>query len=171
MSKAFTKDDAGDAALLVAPRAPLADGVPNYVTPRGFAALQMELSSFARQRTALELAELADRAAQLQALGQRMTELQGRIANAVVVDASPESRDLVRFGASVRVRHESGKEQQYQIVGVDEADIASGKVAFSAPLARALLGKRVGDSVELRAPRATEELELLSISYDDLDSP
>ena len=171
MSKAFTKDDAAEAALLVAPRAPLPDGVPNYVTPRGFAGLQAELGSLLEQRAVLELAELGDRVAQLQALGQRMTELQARIASALVVDARTQLRDRVRFGATARVRHESGKEQQYQIVGVDEADVASGKVAFSAPLARALLGRQIGDYVELHAPRATEELELLSISYDEIDPP
>jgi transcription elongation factor GreB len=71
----------------------------------------------------------------------------------------------VRFGAAIRVRHESGKESTYRIVGVDEADAAAGLLAFSSPLARALLGKRAGDVALVRTPRGNEELELLQVRY------
>ena len=63
------------------------------------------------------------------------------------------------------MRGESGGERRYEIVGVDEADVAHGRVAFVAPLARALLGKRVGDVALLRTPRGEEELEVLAIDY------
>jgi transcription elongation factor GreB len=170
VSKAFTKDDDGPGELLVVPRAPLPAGLPNYVTPRGLAALHAELALLDRARAAIDLADPAERARQLQALAQRAAELESRIGAAEVVEPSAQPHDQVRFGATVRVEHSSGKEHEYQIVGVDEADAELGRVAFSAPLARALLGARVGDSVEFRTPRASEELRVLGICYDGAPS-
>ena len=68
---------------------------------------------------------------------------------------------------ALRVRHASGKEQAYQIVGVDEADAAHGLVAFTAPLARALLGRRAGDVVSVRAPGGDAELEIAAVEWND----
>jgi transcription elongation factor GreB len=167
VSKAFTKDDDQAAQLLVVPRPPLPDGVPNYVTKRGLEALHAELTHLERERTVAETSDAVDRAAQLQGLAQRVAELQARIASARSLDPNLQPHDEVRFGASVRVRSSSGKEQEYQIVGVDEADASSGKIGFLSPLARALLGKRLGESAEVRTPRASEELEVIAITYDD----
>lgn len=164
MSKAFTKDDDGGTELLVVPRAPLPAGLPNYVTPRGLRALLSEQASLDRERAGLEL-EGSDRLARLNALTQRAADLQSRISTAEVVDAAAHPASEVRFGALVRVRHEVGRESQHQLVGVDEADAESGRVAFCSPLARALLGKRVGEVAELRTPRGVEELEVLAVGY------
>jgi transcription elongation factor GreB len=65
----------------------------------------------------------------------------------------------------VRVGATSG-EHRYRIVGVDEADASGGAIAFTSPLGRALLGKRCGDTVRLRAPRGEEELEILAVEYE-----
>ena len=165
MSRAFTKEDDGGAELLVVPRAPLPFGVPNYVTPRGLRQLQVEQALLEQERTALEAADPGDRVARLNALAQRALELQARLASAELVDPRAQPHDRVRFGATVRVRHESGDESQYRIVGVDEADAAAGLLAFSAPLARALLGKAVGEVVPLQTPRSSEELTVLEIGY------
>ena len=73
------------------------------------------------------------------------------------------AREHVRFGARVTVRSDEGVERTHEIVGVDEADIASGRVAFVVPLARALLGKGVGDVVTLQTPRGEEQLEVIAI--------
>ena len=71
----------------------------------------------------------------------------------------------MRFGAEVTVRAEDGSERSYRLVGVDEAEPAAGSIAFVSPLARALLGKRLGDVVTVRTPRAEEELEILKVEY------
>lgn len=165
MSRAFTKEDAGGGELLVVPRAPLPPGVPNYVTPRGLRQLQIEHAALERERSALEAADPADRVAQLNALAGRALELQARLASAQLIEPSSEVHGRVRFGAQVRVRHESGEESRYRIVGVDEADAGLGLLAFTAPLSRALLGKRVGEVALLQTPRANEELEVLEIGY------
>lgn len=167
MSKAFTKDDDGGADVLVVPRAPLPECSPNYVTARGLGLLQAEREQLLRARP-VEPGEKA-------ALAQRLAELEARLASAELVEHGSHPPEDVRFGANVRVRHESGKEATYRIVGVDEADAAHGRLAFSSPLARALLGKRVGDVVEIRTPRhpasVTEEIELCALGYGEDGAP
>lgn len=169
MSRAFTKEDDGGPELVVVPRPPLPIGAPNYVTPRGLRQLQAEQASLEQERSALEASDAADRVARQKALGQRIVELQARLASAELVDPRTQPHDRVRFGAAVRVRHESGTESRYRIVGVDEADAGAGLLAFSAPLARALLGKQVGEVALLRTPRSNEELEVLEIAYEGGD--
>jgi transcription elongation factor GreB len=163
MSKAFTKDEGEDKSAVIVPRrAPLPAGVPNYVTESGMAALRAEHAALAAERARLEGA--ADPG--LTVVAARLSDLEARIASASLVDAAAQPRDEVRFGATVTVRDESGAERGYRIVGVDEADAARGRIAFVAPLARALLGKRVGEAATLRTPGGgEEELEVLSIAY------
>jgi transcription elongation factor GreB len=166
VSKAFTKDDSSDAPVVVAARPPLPAGVTNYVTPRGLALLKDELGRLRLDRGRLEAkASDPEGPRELAVAVARVAEIEARLACAQVVDASEASapRDQVRFGATVTVRSERGGERTYEVVGVDEADIATGRIAFVAPLARALLGKSVGDVVTLRTPRGEEELEVVSI--------
>lgn len=169
MSRAFTKEDDRGGELLVVPRAPLPAGASNYVTPRGLRQLQVEHAALEQERSALEASDRGDRLARLNALVQRALDLQARLASAELVDPRSQPHDCVRFGAEVRVRHESGEQSRYRIVGVDEADAALGLLAFSAPLARALLGKRVGEVATLQTPRSNEELTVLEIGYEASD--
>lgn len=171
MSKAFTKDDGADDGPIVPSRPPLAAGVANYVTPGGLAALRAELHELEAERSGIgSRPEGSDRRRASAALTARLAELTARIGSAVVVDPASQPHDEVRFGATVtvvaRVGTDAGVERRYRIVGVDEADVARGRVAFVAPLARALLGKRVGDEATLRTPRGEEELEVVSIAYE-----
>jgi transcription elongation factor GreB len=167
VSRAFTKEDDLSAELLVVPRAPLPTGMPNYVTPGGLALLQAEQAALEQERAGLEAADPPDRLLRLNALAQRALDLQARLASAELVDPRSQPHDCVRFGARVRVLHESGEVSHYRIVGVDEADAGAGRLAFSAPLARALLGKRVGEVASLQTPRASEELTVLEIAYEN----
>lgn len=169
MSRAFTKEDDGGGELLVVPRPPLPPGAPNYVTPRGLRRLRAEHTALEQARAALEASDQGDRLARLNVLAQRGLELAARLASAELVDPRSQPHDCVRFGAQVRVQHESGEQSQYRIVGVDEADAALGLLAFSAPLARALLGKRVGELATLQTPRSSEELMVLEIGYEPPD--
>lgn len=166
MSKAFTDEDAAGPEAVVPPRAPLPPGVPNYVTARGLALLRDEQASLQAERAKAER-ELdgADRTQALAALTERRALLEQRLASAELVTPPAGSHDTVRFGATVRVEGEGGA-RRYQIVGVDEADAAHGRIAFVSPLARALLGRSAGDTVRLRAPRGDEDLEIVSIAYD-----
>jgi transcription elongation factor GreB len=91
-------------------------------------------------------------------------ELEERIATAVV-PMPPTDRSEIRFGALIRLRaHDRNRE--VRIVGVDEANPAKDSIAFVAPLARALLGRQVGDVVTMRTPGGEEEFEVLAVDYD-----
>jgi transcription elongation factor GreB len=99
----------------------------------------------------------------------RLSDLVARIASAEVVDPGRQPHDRVRFGARVTVRSEdgerAGEERCLEIVGVDEADASNGRVAFIAPIARAILGLAVGETTSLRTPRGEELLQVMSIEY------
>jgi transcription elongation factor GreB len=145
VSKAFTKEDDAEQPVVIRHRPPLPEGAPNYVTARGLQLLRAELAT----------AEP----------GARRLELEQRIGSAVIA-APPADRSEVRFGAQVTTRDDGGEIRHVQIVGIDEADPAAGLIAYVAPLARALLGGHVGDSVTVRTPGGAEELEIVAIEYD-----
>jgi transcription elongation factor GreB len=100
------------------------------------------------------------------ALAERLSELEGRLASAELVPAPQPAPSEARFGATVSVRDETGTERAYTIVGVDEADAGAGRIAFVAPLARALIGKRAGEAAVVRTPHGDEELQIVSVLYD-----
>lgn len=173
MSRAFTKEDEAGASPLVPRRAPLPPGAPNYVTARGLSALRTELDELhalvAKTRNPGDDAlaqQDAARARTLNALAERLAELEARLASAEVVPVPEPAPDEIRFGATVTVASASGAERTYTIVGVDEADASEGRIAFVAPLARALLGKRAGDSAVVRTPHGDEELEIVRLAYE-----
>lgn len=167
MSKAFVKEDAQDEPLFVPARAPLPAGTPNYVTSRGLALLQAERAELQGQRDQLEAtADGDERRQRLAALTQRIAELEARLASAVLVESGNQSADVVRFGATVTLLADDSEERRYRIVGVDEADAAQGLVSFLAPIARAMLGRQVGDVISLNTARGTETLEIVAIAYD-----
>ena len=97
----------------------------------------------------------------------RIADLEGKLANAQIID--PKSLDAegrVVFGATVELEDaESGDTVTYQIVGDDEADIKAGKISVSSPIARALIGKYAGDSVEVQAPGGVRQYEVLDVRY------
>lgn len=173
MSRAFLKNESTNDPVLIPPRAPLPPGAVNYVTPRGLHLLRDELADLDAQRTRAQTSAPDDteRTRRLAALNGQIAALNQRIATAKVVetrDADPA--EGVRFGATVTLRTVSGKtpgaERRLTLVGVDEADAASGRVAYTAPIARALLGKRVGERAVLRLGGADEVLEVVAIAYE-----
>ncbi|AIL12410.1 transcription elongation factor GreA [Candidatus Paracaedimonas acanthamoebae] len=96
----------------------------------------------------------------------RIAELEAKIMHAHIIDVSKLSGDTIKFGAHVFLEDEDTEEEIcYQIVGVDEADIKEGLLSISAPLARALIGKKVGDSVEVKTPGGLKGYHILKIEY------
>ena len=164
MSKAFTSEETAEAPVLVRPRPPLPEGAFNYVTPAGLAALVAELEALQRARAGLA-SKGDERKRDLQLADGQLSQLQARVTTAVVVDPRAQPRGEVRFGAIVVVEGEASAQRTYQLVGVDEADVKQGKIAFTAPLAGALLGKKVGEAVTVLTPRGDEELTVISIAY------
>ena len=96
----------------------------------------------------------------------RITELEDKISRADVIDPAKISGDTVKFGATITVvNEETDEEMTYQIVGEYEANIDQGLISLSAPLARALIGKSVGDTAEVRTPKGAQSYEILKIEY------
>jgi transcription elongation factor GreB len=172
-SKAFTSEETSDDPIVVPPRAPLPSGVPNYVTARGLALLREELAVLESERAALAAAPLDEGALdrRLAVLNARLADLTARIASAQLVDARRQRRDVVRFGATVTVSDENGATLRYTIVGVDEAAPAEGRIAFLAPVARALTGLRVGDVATLRTGSGERTLTVEAIAWDEETEP
>lgn len=96
----------------------------------------------------------------------RIKEIESKLALSDVIDPTKLSGDKVVFGATVTVVDiDTDEESSYQIVGLDEADLKEGKISYTAPMARGLIGKRVGDEVKLKIPKGVRELEILSVAF------
>jgi transcription elongation factor GreA len=96
----------------------------------------------------------------------RIAEIEDKIARAQVIDVSKLSGSQVKFGATVSVVDEDTEDQaRYQIVGEHEADVKSGKVSVSSPIARAMIGKEVGDVVEVNTPGGVKAYEILKVEW------
>jgi transcription elongation factor GreB len=162
MSRGFVKEDDQEEAPFVPPRAPLPDGVANYVTTRGLELLLQERTDLERERTAITGSDSERRRAQAEIDG-RSALLNERIVTARVVESTTPHAD-VRFGNTVTFVHVDGPQQGLErtitIVGVDEASVKEQRIAFTAPIARALIGTRAGDTVEFKLGTALLHLRI-----------
>ena len=151
------------------------------MTAEGYAALDAELKrlkteerpaviqAIAEARSHGDLSENAEYHAAKERqsfIEGRVAELEDKLARAQVIDLSRLSGAAVKFGATVTLLDEdSNEEAVYKIVGEDEADVRSGKVSITSPVARALIGKEEGDSVEVKTPGGQKSYEIVSIRY------
>ncbi|MDP4033295.1 MAG: GreA/GreB family elongation factor [Pseudorhodobacter sp.] len=162
MSRAFVKEDGNDLEPL--PDLPISPH-PNYVTQRGFAALQSRLAE-----AQISLTALRARTERLDKLPEAAAErdiryLEARLRSAIVVAPDNHPANAVAFGAHVTVAGVDGLTRIYQITGEDEANAALGRIAPHSPLARALIGAEPGDVVTWRKPTGQEDIEIISIRY------
>ena len=180
MSKAFTKESDREDGELEEPD-PLPAQAKNYVTAAGMAALHEEFRKLLYEErpkvveTVSWAAGNGDRSEngdyiygkkRLREIDGRVRYLTKRIESAEVVDpARQKNRDQVFFGATVEYVRKDNTEHSVTIVGIDEADLANGKISWLSPVARALMRAHVGDVIELRTPSGPETLEVLSIAY------
>ncbi len=154
---------------------------PNYLTPEGAKNLQTELSQLLSVERPRVVQEVADAAAQgdrsenaeyiygkkrLREIDRRIRFLTKRLDGAVIVRKGEVSSNEVRFGARVEVEDENGKRSSYQLVGPDEADPSRGRLSFHSPLGKALMKRRVGDTVTVQRPAGEIDIEIVSISYE-----
>ena len=151
------------------------------MTGQGYTALSEELKhrqqverpriiqAIAEARSHGDLSENAEyhSAKEAQSLNEgRIAELEDKLSRAEVIDVSKLSGNTVKFGATVTLVDEDTEEKKvYQIVGESEADVKSGRVSITSPTARALIGKKVGDSVEVNTPGGGKSYEVLKVAF------
>lgn len=151
------------------------------MTAAGHAALEAEvkllksverpriIKAIAEARAHGDLSENAEYHAAKEAQGMneaRVSDLEDKLSRAEIIDTSKLSGDTVKFGAFVKIVDEdTDGELTYQIVGDFEADVKGGKIAINSPVARALIGKKAGDSVEVSTPRGHKAYEILEIRF------
>ena len=161
----------------------MADAPPRFITPEGLARLRVEYDElFGVERPKIVevvswAASLGDRSEngdyiygrkKLREVDRRLSHLSRIMKAAKIVDpATQSSRDQVRFGATVELADEDDERRTLTIVGDDEADASAGRIGWNAPLARALIGARVGDERTVRLPAGEKSYEVLRIGYPE----
>ncbi|TYB72602.1 GreA/GreB family elongation factor [Bizionia saleffrena] len=166
MSRGFVKEEDQEEVPMVPPRADLPDGVINYVTQVGMNALLEEREALTTEREHLEITNEKERRIAVNHINAKLQLLNNRIATAKIVDLKKQPQNEVRFGALVALKIGNAMTvKNYQIVGVDEADIAKGKIAFISPIAKILVNKKVGDKATLKLPTEERVFEIKEIAY------
>lgn len=96
----------------------------------------------------------------------RIADIQGKLASAEAIDPSTIKSDRVVFGAHVKIQDlESDEETQYQIVGADEADVKQGRISVMSPFARAMIGKKTGETITVQSPKGDKDYEILGFEF------
>ena len=166
MSRGFVKEDDQEEVPIVPKRAYLPEGVTNFVTRAGMDQLLAEKEMLIKEKETLSNTNETDKRIALNYINAKLQLLNMRIAESRVVDLKEQPHYEIRFGATITLKTKrSGDIQIFQIVGVDEADIARGKISFLSPLAKALINKKVGDKITLKRDREDIVFEIMDIAY------
>jgi transcription elongation factor GreB len=152
-----------------------------YITPEGYARLRDEADRLWRVERPRVTREVADAAAQgdrsenaeyiygkkrLREIDSRVRFLNKRLEELTVVDAPPDDRERVFFGAWVTLEDEEGETVRYRVVGPDESDAAERRISMESPMGRALLGRRLDDEVRVRRPKGDAHFVVVEIEYE-----
>ncbi len=149
MSGAFVKEPDGDELFEQLPDRPISPH-PNLVTREGLARIEATLAGLQAEHA--QASSTGDRAA-LARIGRDLRYWTARRSSAQIVSPPPDTTE-VRFGSTVMLARDDGRRQTYRIVGEDEADPAAGTLSYTSPVARALMGKQVGDVVQVGSSAA-----------------
>jgi transcription elongation factor GreB len=185
MSKAFVKGDSDSSQDDTPDLEPAVPGGKNYMTPAGAERMRQELKKL-RYEERPEVTRVVSWAAgngdrsengdylygkkRLREIDKRMRFLAKRLESAEIVDPLAINATCVQFGATVTIRYEDDSEKTFTIVGIDEVDLAKGRISWVSPLARALLKAEEGDVVTFHSPKGQQEIEVLRILYVSISS-
>lgn len=152
--------------LWIPPRAELPLGVTNYVTSAGYQSLLDERKALEKERKNRKGETETEMRRAAAVVDGKINLLNERISSARMVNLNEQPTDEVRFGARVELKNlQDHTVLIFQIVGVDEADVKKQKIAFVAPIVRAITGKKVGEVALLKLGAETRELEIIAVSY------
>lgn len=166
MSRGFVKEEDQEETPLVPPRADLPDGVTNYITENGMTEMLAERQALIDEKVALDASLEQEKRIASNFINAKINLLDERISTAKIISLREQPKDEIRFGATVTLKiGKSSKFQTYQIVGVDEADIAKNKISFISPIAKILIGKKVSEKAILKLAKEDRVFEVMEISY------
>jgi len=166
MSRAFVKESDDDLVAGELPERPLPVHA-NYVTARGLDLLQARVRVLTESHDLLKRQAEDDSAARhkLRETERDLRYFRSQLERAALVDTTNQPREEVHFGAVVKIEDDEGAPQEFAIVGDDEADVAAGKISWASPLARAMMGAKVGETVVWRRPAGEAEVSIVDIRY------
>ena len=166
MSRGFVKESDQEELPIVPPRADLPDGLVNYVTPFGYAELLEERNQMLLQRESLQTTDENEHRIATNFIHAKLRLLDERIASAKIITLAQQPQDEVRFGATVSFQvDDKSTVDSYQIVGVDEANIAKHKIAYNSPIAKILVNQKVGDTAVLKLEKSVRKFKIVAITY------
>jgi len=166
MSRGFVKEDDQEEIPIIPQRAYLPEGVPNFVTRIGMDQLLAEKQMLTDEKDNLSNSSENEKRIALNFINAKLQLLNNRIAEARIVNLKEQPQNEIRFGASVTLKSEASDNiQNFQIVGVDEADISKGKISFLSPVAKSLINKKNGDKVVMKRAKEDIVCEILDITY------
>lgn len=164
MSRAFINEDDVVESPFVPPRADLPKGEINYVTPEGLEALLKEKEDLLARLKELNEGEEHGKLTAIKIKHIELQMLENRILTSNVVEHEDQDKSEVRFGSTVTLQIGRGKNtRKLQIVGVDEADLKMGKIAFTSPLGKVMMNKKIGERVVLKLERGESVFKVLEI--------
>lgn len=184
MNKAFVRESDSEDDEELSPALQLPAGMRNYITPAGHARLKSELEHLIKRERphVVEVVAWAasngDRSEngdyiygkrRLREIDRRIRFLTKRLDIAEIVDPLRQGDNDQVFGARVTIADADGTENTYTIVGVDETDVARGRISWISPLARALIKSREGDSIRFQSPMGIREIDIIDVAYCSIE--
>ena len=168
MSRGFVKEDDQEEVPLVPPRADLPDGTENWVTKNGMEDLLQERELLLQEQENLDSSQEKEYRIAFNYLNAKLHLLNERISSAKIIDLSRLPQDEIHFGATVTFKNSAnGLTQTFQIVGVDEANVSKGKIAFTTPLAKILMNRKVNETAVLKLGTRSNTFEILKVEYKE----
>ncbi|QJP33475.1 transcription elongation factor GreA [Nonlabens sp. Ci31] len=166
MSRGFVREGDQEEPVVIPQRAVLPDNVINYVTPSGMNQLREELNSLEKDFAGIAVEDEKERRREQTLVLGKIKLLKERMNSARPILLEEQPQDEIRFGATVKVKNlELKTHQVLTITGVDEANVAQGKIAFTTPIARAVIGAKVGDTVDFKLGHENRPLRIEDIQY------
>ncbi|APQ19007.1 GreA/GreB family elongation factor [Maribacter hydrothermalis] len=166
MSRGFVKEEDQEEIPMVAPRADLPMGATNYVTDKGLLQLLNEKDNLMMDKKSTNLENEKEQRIAINLINAKLQLLNERISSAKVVSLVDQPKNEVRFGAIISLLIGDAKTpKDFQIVGVDEANIAENKISFLSPIARILISKKIDDVAVLQIGKTDRTFKVLGIRY------
>ena len=166
MSRAFVKESDDDLVAGELPERPLPSHA-NYVTAKGLELLQTRVRELSERHEHLkrDSDENSEARQKLREIDRDLRYFRSQLDRATLVDTENQPREQVHFGAIVAIEDEEGAQQEFTIVGDDEADVSAGKISWASPLGRAMIGAKIGDTVVWRRPAGEAQVCIVDIRY------